>query len=96
MELHQVNTEYGNIWHDWQFTKSQKQALERYHNANKVLIELLEEPAEESPRVVELLEGRYPRAISDRTRQEIEDNLLLPISELKRCLPEIYGESQDS
>lgn len=91
MELRQVNTEYGNLWHDWQFTKSQKQALERYHNANKFLIKLLEEPDEESPRVVELLEERYPRAISDRTRQEIEDNLLLPIAELKRRLPDQYS-----
>jgi len=30
-------------------------------------------------------------AVSDRTRQEIEDNLLLPIAELKRRLPDHYS-----
>ena len=74
-ELRQVMIEHRNIGHDWQFTKSQEQALKRYYDANKFLVELLKEP----------------EVVSNTVRQEIEDNLLLPIAELKRRLPDHYS-----
>jgi predicted NACHT family NTPase len=74
-ELRQVMIEHRNIGYDWQFTQSQEQALQRYYDANKFLVELLREPG----------------AVSESVRQEIEDNLLLPIAELKRRLPDQYS-----
>lgn len=73
-ELRQIMIQHRNIGHDWQFREVQEQALQRYHDANKFLVELLKEPG----------------AVSDAVRQEIEDNLLLPIAELKRRLPDLY------
>jgi len=74
-ELCQVMIEHRNIGHDWQFTPAQKQTLQRYYDANKFLVELLK------------LDG----AVSESVRQEIEDNLLLPIAELKRRSPDQYS-----
>jgi hypothetical protein len=34
---------------------------------------------------------KIPNALSPEVRQEIEDNLLLPITELKRRRPDQYG-----
>jgi predicted NACHT family NTPase len=75
-ELRQAIIEHRNIGHDWQFTESQEQALQRYHDANKFLVELLKQPG----------------AVSESVRQEIEGNLLLPIATLRERQPEIYGE----
>ena len=74
-ELRQTMIEHRNIGHDWQFTKLQEQALQRYYDANRFLIELLKKPG----------------AVTDTVRQEIEDNLLLPIAELKRRSPDQYS-----
>jgi len=74
-ELRQVMIEHRNIGHSWQFNELQEEALKRYYDANKFLIELLKEP----------------RAVSDSVRQEIEDNLLLPIATLQQRLPEHYN-----
>jgi len=74
-ELRQVMIEHRNIGHDWQFTEPQRQALQRYYDANNFLIELLKEPG----------------AVSDPVRQEIEDNLLLPIATLQQRLPDQYS-----
>jgi len=74
-ELRQVMIEHRNIGHDWQFTTAQKQTLQHYYDANKFLVELLEQGG----------------AVSKSVRQEIEDNLLLPIAELKRRLPDLYS-----
>jgi predicted NACHT family NTPase len=74
-ELRQVMIEHRNIGHDWQFTEPQRQALLRYYDANKFLIELLKKPG----------------AVSNPVRQEIEDNLLLPIATLQQRLPEHYS-----
>jgi predicted NACHT family NTPase len=75
-ELHQVITEHQNNSHDWRFNEAQQQALQRYYDANKFLVELLQQPG----------------AVSDTLRQEIEDNLLLPIATLQERQPEMYGE----
>ncbi len=79
VELRQVAIEYCNVGHDWQFTETQRQAIQRYYDSNKFLIQLLKEPG----------------AISERTRQEIEDNLLLPISTLRERQPDLYGNRAD-
>lgn len=73
--LRQVINRHRDIGHDWQFTNQQKQQLQRYYDANNFLIELLKQPG----------------VVSDQVRQEIEDNLLLPIAELKRRLPDQYS-----
>jgi len=74
-ELRQLMIEHRDIGHDWQFTKPQRQALRRYYDANKFLVELL----------------KIPGAVSDPVRQEIEDNLLLPIATLQQRLPDQYS-----
>jgi predicted NACHT family NTPase len=74
-ELRQIMVEYLNIGHDWRFTDYQKEKLQRYHYANRFLVELL----------------KIKNAVSPEVRQEIEDNLLLPIEELKRRLPDLYN-----
>lgn len=73
-QLRQVSIKYRNIGHDWKFTIEQQQRLKSYYNANKFLVKLL----------------RIENAISPEVRQEIEDNLLLPIAELKHRLPDQY------
>jgi len=74
-ELRQVIIEHRNIGYDWQLAESQEQVLHRYYDANKFLVELLKQDG----------------AVSESVRQEIEDNLLLPIAELKRRLPDQYS-----
>jgi predicted NACHT family NTPase len=58
------------------FSEQQNQQLKHYCDANKFLLELL----------------AIENAASIEVRQEIEDNLLLPIAELKRRLPNQYGK----
>lgn len=70
-------TEHRNIGHDWQFTDEQKEQLQRYYNANKFLVDLL----------------NITGAVSKNVHAEIEDDLLLPWDELKRLHPEIYGQA---
>ena len=69
-QLRAVLIEHRNIGHNWKFSDVQKETLQQYYDANKLLIDCLN---------------------SDRTRQEIEDNLLLPIAELKRRSPDLYS-----
>jgi predicted NACHT family NTPase/DNA-binding Xre family transcriptional regulator len=74
-ELRQALMVYRNIGHDWHFTSDQNKILQRYYDANKFLFELL----------------KIENAVSPEARREIEDNLLLPIAELKSRLPDQYG-----
>ncbi len=74
-ELRQVMIEHHNVGHEWQFTELEEQTLGFFYNANKFLVELLKQDG----------------AVSESVRQEIEDNLLLPIAELKRRLPDLYS-----
>nr|WP_242043589.1 NACHT domain-containing protein [Leptolyngbya sp. FACHB-671] len=67
-QLRQVMIEHCNVGHDWQFTEAQQQQLQRYYDANKLLVDLMN------------IEG----AVSDSVRAEIEDTLLLPWDELQR------------
>jgi hypothetical protein len=79
-ELQNAMIQYRNIGHIWELTDEQKQKMNRYYNSNKFLMELLE----------------IENAVSLEARQEIEDNLLLPIAELKRRLPDQYGGIEES
>ncbi|WP_333146558.1 NACHT domain-containing NTPase [Microcoleus sp. B13-B6] len=59
---------YRNIGHNWQFNDSQKQLLQQYYDANKLLIDCLNSACNVSPEV----------------REEIEETLLLPKDEIKK------------
>jgi predicted NACHT family NTPase len=53
---------------DWQFNEEQVERLKRYYNANQLLVECLNSDC----------------YVSREVRQEIEDTLLLPITEIER------------
>jgi predicted NACHT family NTPase/DNA-binding Xre family transcriptional regulator len=78
--LRQAMIKHRNIGHDWQLSNEQKQSLQCYYNSNVFLADLL----------------KIENAVSPEARQEIEDNLLLPIAELKRRLPDQYGGIEES
>ncbi|MEH1842989.1 MAG: hypothetical protein V7L20_30700 [Nostoc sp.] len=59
--------EHRNIGHKWQFSSRQAQLLQQYYNSNKLLVNCLNSDCN----------------ISEKLRQEIEHNLLLPISKLE-------------
>lgn len=58
---------YRNIHHPWQFTPEQQQVLQRYYDANQLLIDCLNSNCE----------------VTATIRQEIEATLLLPQKELE-------------
>jgi hypothetical protein len=60
--------EYQNIGHNWEFNDSQKQLLRSYYYANQLLIDCL----------------NHNSCANAEVRQEIEDTLLLPITEIKK------------
>lgn len=59
---------HRNIGYDWQFSKQQKELLEQYYYANKLLVECLNSDC----------------YVSREVRSQIEDTLLLPIAEIER------------
>ncbi|GAA6617584.1 NACHT domain-containing protein [Scytonema sp. NUACC26] len=61
-QLRAVMIEHRNIGHDWQFTDTQKELLQQYYDANKLLVDCLNSDC----------------YVSREVRQEIEDTLLLP------------------
>ncbi|EDX77097.1 NACHT domain family [Coleofasciculus chthonoplastes PCC 7420] len=68
-QLRTVMIQHRNIGYNWQFSDSQKQLLEQYYDANKLLVDCLNSDC----------------YISQELRQEIEDTLLLPIAEIEKC-----------
>jgi predicted NACHT family NTPase len=60
--------EYHNIGHDWQFSDAQKEQLQQYYDANKLLVDCLNSDC----------------YVSRKVRQEIEETLLLPIAEIEK------------
>ena len=70
--LHNIMIKSRNIGHNWQFTNIQKQLLRQYYDANKLIVECLNSDC----------------YISRQVRQEIEDTLLLPMSEIKQRMIE--------
>ena len=65
-QLRAVLIEHRNIGHDWQFSEEQQQLLQQYYDANGLLVDCLNSDC----------------YVSRDVRQEIEDTLLLPISEV--------------
>jgi predicted NACHT family NTPase len=63
-QLRTVIIEHRNIGHEWQFNNEQKKKIQQYYDANRLLIDCLNS-------------GSY---ISHDVRQEIEKNLLLPLT----------------
>ena len=59
---------YRNIGHDWQFSNKQKELLRKYYFANQLLTQCLHREC----------------YVSREVRQEIEETLLLPISEIEK------------
>jgi hypothetical protein len=59
---------YRKIRHDWQFSNEQKELLQKYYDANKLLVDCLNSDCH----------------VSRKVRQEIEDSLLLPMSEIEK------------
>lgn len=74
-ELRAIMMKYRNIGHDWQFTQEQMQfseekieLLQKYYDANSLLIDCLNTNSNVSPEV----------------REEIEETLLLPVEEIEK------------
>ena len=67
-QLRAVMIEHRNIGHDLQFSDEQKQLLQQYYDANKLLVDCLNSDC----------------YVSREVRQEIEETLLLPIAEIEK------------
>lgn len=67
-QLRTVMIEHRNIGHDWQFSDAQAEKLRQYYDANKLLVDCLKSDC----------------YVSRDVRQEIEETLLLPISEIEK------------
>lgn len=67
-QLKTLMIEHCNIGHDWQFTDTQKELLQQYYDANKLLVDCLNSDCN----------------VSREVRQEIEDTLLLPMAEIEK------------
>ena len=67
-ELRLLMIKDRNIGHDWQFSNEQKELLQQYYDANKLLVDCLNSDC----------------YVSREVRQQIEDTLLLPIAEIKQ------------
>ncbi|WP_337907175.1 NACHT domain-containing NTPase [Iningainema tapete] len=69
-EFRAVMIQYWHVGDDWQLSEQQKESLHQYYNANKLLVDCLHSGCE----------------VSAEVRQQIEDTLLLPISELEQSV----------
>ncbi|MDJ0636334.1 MAG: hypothetical protein QNJ34_24350 [Xenococcaceae cyanobacterium MO_188.B29] len=67
-DLRAIMIKYCNIGHDWQFSYEQTELLENYYFANQLLTQCLHREC----------------YLSREVRQEIEETLLLPISEIEK------------
>jgi DNA-binding Xre family transcriptional regulator len=75
-KLSNIITVYRDLAEELQcLNDEQQQTMRKYNDANVFLVKLL----------------KVENAVSPEVRQEIEDNLLLPIAELKRRLPNQYS-----
>jgi hypothetical protein len=66
-EYRDIILEHHNISHSWQFSVRQKKLLQQYYDANKLLLDCLNNNC----------------VVSNAIRQEIENSLLLPITEFE-------------
>lgn len=67
-QLRAMQIKYRNIGHNWQLSLQQKQALQQYYDANKLLVDCLNSPC----------------YITHTVRQQLEETLLLPIAEIEQ------------
>ena len=67
-QLREVMFKYRNIRHDWQFSNEQKELLQKYYDANKLLIDCLNSDCK----------------VGKKVKEDIEDTLLLPMSEIEK------------
>jgi predicted NACHT family NTPase len=67
-QLRAVMIEHRNIGHDWKFTDKEKDKLQQYYDANKLLVDCLNSDC----------------YVSREVRAEIEETLLLPMSEVEK------------
>lgn len=65
--LRAVQIKYRNIGYDWQFSRQQKQALQQYHDATKLLVDCIKSSC----------------YMTHAVREELEETLLLPIVEVE-------------
>jgi hypothetical protein len=79
-QLNNILVEHRNIGHDWQFSKSEKQLLREYYNANKTLVYCLNSDC----------------SIRQEVRQQIEDMLFQPSNvswqEICTTLDNVYSD----
>ena len=66
-QLRAVTIQHRNIGHDWQFTDAQKQLLQQYYGANRLLVDCLNSDC----------------YVSREVRDDIEATLILPIASLR-------------
>ncbi|PZV18103.1 MAG: signal transduction protein [Leptolyngbya sp.] len=66
-QIRAVTVQHRNIEHDWQFSDAQREKLQQYYDANKLLVDCLNSDC----------------YVSRAVRQEIEETLLLPIAALE-------------
>ena len=67
-QLRTVMIEYRNIGYDWQFSEEQKELLQQYYDASKLLVDCINSNC----------------VVSYEVRGKIEDMLLLPIAEIEK------------
>ena len=67
-DLRSLIINHRNIGHDWQFSNTQKDLLQKYYDANKLLVDCLHSDC----------------YVSRAVREEIEETLLLPIAEIEK------------
>jgi hypothetical protein len=67
-KLRAIMIKYCNIGYDWQFNEEQIELLRQYYDANEFLLECLDSDC----------------YVSREVRQEVEETLLLPITEIEK------------
>ena len=77
-DLRQIMIQHRNIGHDWKLTAQQKEILQKYYDANRLLTECLKSEVYVNP----------------EARDEIENTMFLPISEIEKWKPEKIAGKQ--
>jgi hypothetical protein len=67
-QLQDLMVKNRNIGHDWQLSNEHKKLLQQYYDANKLLVDCLNSGC----------------VVSNQVRQDIEETLLLPITEIEK------------
>ena len=77
-DLRQIMIQHRNIGHDWKLTAQQKEILQKYYDANRLLTECLKSEV----------------YINPEARDEIENTMFLPISEIEKWKSEKIAGKQ--